>query len=322
MGTQDGAGSTHRTGIELSTFDQSTLKIIDAHHHFWDLENSGIHYPWLHNKEPEAFFLGDYTQLRQNYLPDDHLRNAGQHLIEKTVHVEAECSRDEQVAETQWLNELHAKTGLPNAIVAHAWFHTANAAAVLEEQASYSLVRGIRSKPVTRSSPEATLASHEGTMQDPAWVAGLKRLRQHNLSWDLRVPAWHLLEAAEILRQIPDTPVVLNHTGFPWNRSEDGLAMWRRGMRALAEHPTCFCKLSCLCLPDGPWNYDSNRALVLETIDLFGAERCMFASNFPVDGLRVDMNTMWRDYKRIVGDFSPADQQRLFYGSAAAFYRV
>lgn len=308
--------------IELSDPDKESIKIVDAHHHFWNLLDSAIHYPWLHNKEPEAFFLGDYAALWQNYLPADHLLNASEHSIERTVHVEAECSRDQQVAETKWLSDLHDQQGLPSAIVAHAWFHTENSAAVMEEQAAYQLVRGIRSKPVTRSTPTATLSSLEGTMQDPKWIAGLKRLRKHNFSWDLRVPTWHLLEAAEVLKQIPDTLVVLNHMGFPWDRSEAGLVMWRQGMQALAEHPNCYCKLSCLCVPDGPWDYESNRALVTEAIEIFGVERCMFASNFPVDGLRIDMNTMWHDYKRMANCFSRTEQERLFYGSAASFYRL
>ncbi len=298
------------------------LKIIDAHHHFWDLTKGPLYYPWLQDAEPEPFFLGENDGIKRDFLPPDYRRDAANHNIVQTVHVEAECSRDQQVAETEWLSALNASHGMPGAIVAHAWFHTPNAQEILERQAEFALVRGIRSKPVTRSNPNGSLPAVAGTMSDPDWLAGLKLLRRFNLSWDLRVPTWHLQEAAQVLEQIPDTPVVLNHTGFPWDRSADGLAMWRAGMVELAARDNCFCKLSCLCLPDGPWDYDSNRELVLETIELFGVERCMFASNFPVDGLRVNMDTLWRDYKRMTDDFSTAERERLFYGSAAQFYRL
>ena len=298
------------------------LPIIDAHHHLWDLGNGALHYPWLQDDDVEAFFLGDQEPLKRNYLPADYRRDSARHRVLHTVHVEAECDRRQQVEETRWLSALHAACGMPSAIVAHAWFHTDDAIDILAQQAAHSLVRGIRSKPVTRKSPTDLVPTGAGTMQDPKWLAGLGRLREFGLSWDLRVPTWHLEEAAQVVGAYPDLPVVLNHTGFPWDRSEAGLALWRRGMQALAAHPNCHCKLSCLCVLDGPWNYDANRAIVLETIDIFGVERCMFASNFPVDGLRIDFQTMFDDFKRMTREFAVAERQRLFFDNAAHFYRI
>ncbi|HEX5091811.1 MAG TPA: amidohydrolase family protein, partial [Burkholderiales bacterium] len=115
---------------------------------------------------------------------------------------------------------------------------------------------------------------------------------------------------------------VLNHAGFPWDRSEAGLDMWRRGMRALAASPHCYCKLSCLLLRDGPWEYESNRRVVLETIEMFGVERCMFASNFPVDGLRVSFGRMFDDYERMTRQLTAAERRALFHDNAARFYRL
>ncbi len=229
----------------------------------------------------------------------------------KTVHVEAECSREQQVEETEWLTALNAKHGMPHAIVGHAWFHTPNAAQILERQASFPLVRGIRSKPF-----------RDGMMREKAWLAGYALLERFKLSWDLRVKTWELEEAAVVVRAHPGIAVVLNHTGFPWDRSDAGLDLWRRGMRALAASPHCFCKLSCLCLPDGPWDYESNRRVVLEAIEIFGVGRCMFASNFPVDGLRVTFRRMFDDYKRVAEVFTPAERCRLFHDNATRFYRL
>lgn len=287
------------------------MPIVDAHHHLWDLSHGPLRYPWLQDPEPHEFFLGDYASLKRDYLPADYRRDAAGHDVVKTVHVEAECSREQQVAETEWLTALHARHGMPNAIVAHAWFHTPDAAGILERQASFPLVRGIRSKPF-----------REAMMQDKAWLAGYALLERFKLSWDLRVKTRELEQAAAVVRAHPDIPVVLNHTGFPWDRSEAGLEMWRRGMRALAASPHCHCKLSCLCLPHGPWDYESNRRVVLEAIDVFGAGRCMFASNFPVDGLRVTFRRMFDDFKRMTGGFAPAERRALFHDNAARFYRL
>jgi predicted TIM-barrel fold metal-dependent hydrolase len=299
--------------------------IVDAHQHFWALGGrSPLRYPWLEDPEPHEFFLGDYAAIRRDYLPDDYRRDAAGLAIAGTVHVEAECDRARQVAETAWLAELNRRHGLPSAIVAHAWFHTPDAADVLAVQARFPLVRGIRSKPVVAPAPEAAaaLAGAPGTMQDPAWLAGYARLAAHGLSWDLRVPAWHLEEAAAVARAHPAIPVVLNHAGLPWDRSPAGLAAWRRGLRALAAVNHVHCKISCLCLRDGPWREDENGPIVREVIEIFGVERCLFASNFPVDRLRIGFAAMFEAFARMVAPFSAADRRRLFHDNAARFYRL
>lgn len=299
-----------------------SLPVVDAHHHLWQLSGGALYYPWLQDLEPHEFFLGDYAALKRDYLPPDYRRDAAGHEVVKTVHVEAECSRDQQVDETKWLTELNARYGMPSAIVAHAWFHTPNAEEVLTRQSEFALVRGIRSKPVTSRRPGESVAGAPGSMQDPAWLAGFRLLRKFGLSWDLRVPTWHLEEAAQVVRAHPDIPAVLNHTGFPWDRSAAGLALWRRGMQALANCEHVFCKLSCLCLPAAPWDYEANRRVVLEAIAIFGIERCMFASNFPVDGLRVSYDRMFTDFKRMTAQFSPGERRALFHDNAARFYRL
>lgn len=124
-----------------------SLPIVDAHHHLWQLSGGPLYYPWLQDAEPHEFFLGDYASLKRDYLPPDYRRDAAGHDVVKTVHVEAESSREQQVAETRWLSELNTRYGVPNAIVAHAWFHTPNAEEILAQQKAFLLVRGIRSKP-------------------------------------------------------------------------------------------------------------------------------------------------------------------------------
>ncbi|MEZ5727765.1 MAG: amidohydrolase family protein [Burkholderiaceae bacterium] len=304
----------------MNTLPALETPILDAHQHFWALDESPPYYPWLQDSEPHAFFLGDYAALRHSYLPEHYRQDSAGFDVRGTVHVEAECDRSQQLAETEWLSALNARTGLPSAIVAHAWFHTPDAEAVLERQASFALVRGVRSKPVTRASPAEGPSFAPGSMQDPAWRAGFSRLRRYGLSWDLRVPAWHLEEAATIVAREPDIPVALNHTGFPWDRSPAGLAMWRRGMRALAAHEHVYCKLSCLCLPGGPWLEAENAPIVREAIDIFGIERCMFASNFPVDRVRIGFADMFTAFGRMVGDLAAGERRALFHDNAARFY--
>ena len=117
----------------------SDLPIVDAHHHLWQLSGGPLYYPWLQDPKPHEFFLGDYASLKRDYLPPDYRRDAAGHDVVKTVHVEAECRRDQQVAETRWLTEMNARHGMPHAIVAHAWFHLPGAEEILAQQEEYRL---------------------------------------------------------------------------------------------------------------------------------------------------------------------------------------
>jgi len=295
------------------------LPIVDAHHHLWDLDAN--RYPWL--AEPDdGFFLGDYSALKRNNLPADYRRESCEHNIVATVHCEAEWDRDDQVGETVWLEGIAAADDMPDAIVAHAWFDQANTEQVLAAQAAHPMVRGIRSKPRTGERPGTLAADAPGSMGDPRWRAGLKLLATYDLSYDLRVPLWHLPDAVEVVRLIPETAVVINHTGFPWDRSAEGMDLWRQAMRAMAAEANVVVKLSEFGLKDRPWDYDENRAIVLETIDMFGPGRCMFASNQPVAGLRIGFNDLYHAYKRMVADFSRAEQLALFRDTAARTYRL
>ncbi len=300
------------------------IPIIDAHHHFWDLAHPGLKWSWLTDEIENDFFLGNYEALRKTFLPPDYREVAARHNVIGTVHCEGHCDREFQVEESEWLVGLNEKFGLPNAIVAHAWLDRPDTEEVLARQAAVPMVRGIRSKPVTADTPRerAALRGKPGTMQDETWLSGLALFSKYGLSWDLRVPTWHIEEAAEVARAFPDLPINLNHMGFPWDRSAQGLEVWRRGMHALAACPNVVTKLSCLCLRDGPWIADENEPLVRETIDLFGVDRCMFASNFPVDGLRASYDHIYSSFKTWLADFPIEDQQKLLAGNAARFYRI
>lgn len=296
------------------------VTLIDAHHHLWDLKQNP--YPWLQEANEPHFFMGNYDALKKNYLWPDYEKDASGHNVIATVHCEAEWSRDDQVGETQWLTQMHQRIGHPSAIVAHAWFHTDNSEEILARQAAFPLVRGIRSKPVTAASPQTMQAKLSGSMQDPKWLKGFERLEKYKLSWDLRVPYWHLAEAAEVATSFPNTPIVLNHTGFPWDRSAEGLTAWRKAMETIAKCPNVWLKVSEFGLKDKPWNYEDNKAIVLEALSIFGVDRCMFASNFPVASLRIDYNTLVNAMASMVSGFSEKAQQDFFVNNAAKFYRL
>jgi predicted TIM-barrel fold metal-dependent hydrolase len=159
-------------------------------------------------------------------------------------------------------------------------------------------------------------------MGDPAWRRGYALLQKYGLSFDLQTPWWHLAEAAALARDFPHTRTILNHTGLPADRSPEGLAGWRVAMQTLAAEPNVALKISGLGQPGQPWTVAANGPIVRAAIAIFGVERCMFASNFPVDGLCADFDTIFSGFKTIVADLSPPEQTSLFHANALRFYRL
>jgi predicted TIM-barrel fold metal-dependent hydrolase len=296
-------------------------RILDAHHHFWDLSNG--RYPWLSSEVDQHFFLGNYEALRcRSFLPADYQKACSGYPVVGTIHIEAERDRNDQIGETQWLTELHRVAGLPSAIVGHVWFDQPECEERLIAHLESPLVRGIRSKLVTARSPHEMKPGTPGTMQDDRWLRGFSLLEKYELSWDLRVPYWHLHEAAEVARAFPGTAIVLNHTGFPWDRSLQGLAAWRTAMEAIASCSNVWLKVSELGLPNSPWTVDGNRQVVLEALQMFGVERYMFGSNWPVCTLRASYETIVDGLATILEGRSASDLDLFFYRNAVEFYRI
>ncbi|CAG9174065.1 amidohydrolase family protein [Cupriavidus pampae] len=302
------------------------IAIVDTHHHLWRLDEG--HYPWLQDRyDANAFFLGDYAMLQRDFDTEDYLahwRQVPGVTLAATVHVEAERDRAESLAETAWLHKAHQRAGFPNAVVAHADFLSPTLADDLRAQLAYQLVRGVRSKPRTAASIAAmdALRGQPGTLQDPRWRAGLQALAEHDLVYDLRVPYWHLEEAAEAIAEVPDLTVVVEHTGLPWDRSSEGLAHWRRGLAALSSLPRVFLKLSEFGLPHASWQRDSNIAVMREALALFGAEGCMFASNLPVSGLRAPLPEIVATVAVALEGLPETTARAVWHDNALRVYRI
>lgn len=295
--------------------------IVDSHHHLWDLRQ--IRYPWLGEEyDATKFILGEYYLLCRDYLPQDFRESWSGMPVVASVHIEAEGDRSQALAETRWVHEQAAQSGLPNAVVAHVDLLAPDADERLAEHAAYPLTRSIRFKPVTSRRPQDSVADQPGSLHDPRWPAALERLAKHGLAWDLRVPFWHLEEAAAVLRDFPGLPVVLQHTGLPWDRSEAGIAAWRRGMEALAARPNVHVRLSELGLRDRPWRLEDNLPVVRDAVAIFGWQRAMFGSNFPVAGLRISYPALVRAMAEALAHLDERAQQAIWCDNARAFYRM
>lgn len=297
------------------------MRIVDAHHHLWN--RSLFHYPWLATPVVSGL-VGDTARLCRNYLlPDFRADMAGLEVV-RSVHLQAEIAHELAVEETRWLQAVADSPdsgGFPHGIVAFADLSDPDVDRTLEAHAAFPNTRGIRHI-VNRHPNIAVSFTDRDYLNDDGWRRGFARLKSHGLSFDLQLYAGQMADGAAVAGTNPDTQIVLNHTGMPLDRDADGLAAWRKGMRRLAECPNVAVKISGLGMVDHRWSVESIRPFVLETIDIFGTGRCLFASNFPVDGLFSDYATLWRAFDTITADFSAAERTALFHDNAVRLYRL
>ena len=213
----------------------------------------------------------DVRTLKRNYMPPDYRRDAGKYEIAGTVFVETEWDPKDPLGEVAWVKALREKENLPSVLVAQAWLDRADAESVLAAHGQTDFVRGIRHKPKAASRPDLVEKGAPGSMGDPKWRAGFAQLAPNGLSFDLQTPWWHLYEAADLAQAFPETQIILNHTGLPSDRSEEGLAGWVKAMRALAGNSNAAVKISGLGRPDHPWTPEDNRWIVNSVGRITGA---------------------------------------------------
>lgn len=296
--------------------------IVDPHMHLWDLER--IRYPWLTPPLPVGI-TGDVSAIARTYRLDDYFRDVSAEgtalRVAKVVHVEAGAEPEDSLAETCWLQSIADARGFPQALVVHVELQSPQAAAQLAEHAGYRNVRGVRQILNWHSDPAKSYTPRD-LLQNAAWQRGFALLRRHGLSFDLQIYPAQMPDAARLASRHPDTPLVLNHAGMPVDRDAAGLEAWRSGMKALAQQPNVTVKISGLAMLDWRWTPESIRPFVLETLELFGVDRCMFASNFPVDRLFGPFARSYAAYERLLAGCSAAELRKLFAANAERVYRI
>ena len=294
--------------------------IVDPHHHLWDLER--FSYPWLSARPLPASVAGDVAPIAKSYLLDDYLADTAKQNVVKSVHVDAGFDPSQPVEETRWLQSIADQRGFPHGIVARAELHRPDVETTLASHCRFPNVRGIRHIVNWHPDPAKTYVTKPDFLTDPAWLRGFAQLKRYNLSFDLQLYPSQMADAAALAAAHGDTTIILNHAGMPVDRDPEALSLWRAGMRALGAQPNVWVKISGLGMVDWRWTEESIRAFVLETIEIFGPDRCMFASNFPVDKLYSSFDALYDAFKRIVSDFSVGERRKLFSDTALAVYRI
>ena len=312
------------------------MPIIDAHHHLWG-------------------------EARGRYLLEDFLADAGGgHDIRASVFIECDSFYRHggnplfhpvgEVEHVAAMAEQAAALGIPrvaDGIVGFAEL-TAGAAVrpVLEAmvEAGRGRFRGVRHIAAWHPDPAA-----RGSMAmpppmlllDPSFRRGFAQLAPLGLSFDAWMYHTQLAELRDLADAFPHTQIVLNHVGGaigigPYSgRRRHVIAAWGAALRELAHCPNVSLKIGGFGMrlfgfamhervtpPDSETLAQAWAPMVESCVEAFGAGRCMFESNFPVDKAGFGYTTLWNAFKRITEGWSTTERAALFYGNASRFYRI
>jgi L-fuconolactonase len=312
------------------------LPIVDPHHHLW-------------NHNGNTYFL---DQLLSD-LTSGHNVVATVFLQCFWAYRETGPAAMQPVGETEFVasvvaeaerRKTHAKVCA--GIVGHADFRLGvEVDAVLEAHiaAAAGRFRGIRQ--ITARHPRFLASMHVpppfGLMAEPAFRAGFALLAKYGLSYDAWLYHTQIGQLVELARAFPETPIVLNHVGGPLGvgpyrgKQEEVFAEWHAALLDLARCPNVFMKLGGLAMVVNGFDFHENvlppssgelanawRPYMEACIEAFGASRCMFESNFPVDKGMCGYRVLWNGFKRIAAGASADEKAALFHDTAARFYRL
>jgi len=302
---------------------KSSQRIVDAHIHWWDLDNN--YYPWLMDNQDEEGGLSGAGPIAHTYCARQYLEDAEGYDIRAVVHIEAQYDPTDSLGETRWLDSIAASgedEGLLAGLVGFANLAEDNCEQLLEGHAASPLMRSIRHMLNRIEDDPAKCWAAEDFTVNPAWIKNYGLLKKYGLGFDLMCFSNMMHRMADLAHKHPETMIYLEHAGMPHEFDEPGNERWRAGMKALAANDNVVMKISGLGTVIPEWNEEKIRPYVLETIDIIGVDRVMFASNFPTDKLFSSMDTIWQAFLSITSDFSQDERDKMFADNAIRHYRL
>jgi predicted TIM-barrel fold metal-dependent hydrolase len=334
------------------------LPIVDPHHHLWDRRN----YAAPGSGTPEHPFMTAIADARRYLLDELMADTGSGHNVRATVFVECGAFYKADgplemrvVGETEFVNGVAAMgaSGLygdfrPCAgIVSRADLTLGDGVKpVLEAhiRAGGGRFRGIRNSASFEEDKDVLGPLNRveaGLYLSDAFRKGFAHLAPLGLSFDAWLLEPQLPDVIGLARAFEGTTIVLDHVGTPLGRGRytgklaERFPIWRDNIRELAKSPNVVVKLGGLAMafcnfpsflaePRAPSaQLAAEWGPYIETcIEAFGAERCMFESNFPVDMGSCDYPTLWNAFKRIASGASAAEKTALFSGTATKVYRL
>lgn len=293
---------------------RDNFKIIDPHVHFWDL--SFGRNTWLCDRTSDL--LGPLAPINKTYLKENYVKDSEGFDIEKVIHVEAVATQFVK-EEVEWLETLYGQDAFLGGIVAGADLLGSNIEKLLQFYGNHRLVKGIRQILNWSENSKYTAGNRPDDLTNKLWIKNFGLLKKYNLSFDMQICPEQMADAVKLAHRYPDISIVIDHAGMP---IPEYRSLWESGVFNLSKYPNVFVKISGFGMFNHHWTKDSVVKYVEYVINCFGPERCMFASNFPVDKLYGSYRELINNHLRIVDDYFYQDKNKIFYETAKRFYKL
>jgi predicted TIM-barrel fold metal-dependent hydrolase len=290
----------------------SKPRFVDPHVHLWELATGW--YPHLDGDDEatEDHGVGDFSKLRgRDFTLGNYFDLARDYDVLKIIHITAAQTPPTWPDETRYMQDLFERHGFPNGIIGWTDFTrpVADVDKELAEHAESPNFRGVR--------------HHDGiNLRSDHSAKCFEAMQRRGLIYDVVVHEYDLPDAAKLAHRFEGMSWIVEHTGWPTATDPETFDTWRRGMDMMAACPNAAVKIGGLSMFMHRWTTDDFRPWIEAAIDAFGTDRCMFASNFPVDWLYSEFGTLMNAFSEITRQFSEEERNALFVTNAERWYRI
>jgi predicted TIM-barrel fold metal-dependent hydrolase len=291
--------------------------VIDTHHHIWMRKDI----PWLADP-PIPRMYGEYFGLRRDYPAEEWINDVAPEGVTKSVHVTAMWGNPRALDETRWLQSVADRHGFPHGIVCQAEMTDPDLDAKLKAQKQFPNLRGVRhqlhwdSHPLRQPNPTPDFCN------TPEFRRGFALLEKYGLHFELQVFAGQAKYAVELIKAFRNVPMILLHSGMLTDRAPIMIEQWRAALTAMAAFPNVHVKLSGLGMFNQGITLPQARQVIRDSIQIFGVDRTIYGSNFPLEKLHASYADFFAVYRKVLSEYSEADQRKVFNDNAVKFYRL
>jgi|APSaa5957512493_1039668.scaffolds.fasta_scaffold31089_2 predicted TIM-barrel fold metal-dependent hydrolase len=307
------------------------MEIWDPHFHLWDVSENTL----SGHDSSQLFAPNDNPVYSWDLYAQDMLsagsgfEHTGGAFIEAVSVCHVGVTGDEFTSacllETSWVSKQLLNSNNCCIIVSSAPLEDANAGKIIAQLAENPRVRGIRQ--ILNHEPSWPRNEQLGDLLcNPKWQDGYAELKKHSFSFDFQLNPHQFKDVVRLVEKHPEIPVIIGHLGSPTldDLTENNAVYWD-GLKAFSDLEKTFIKISMLSYIDENWEHNSLvQETVIRVIDLFGIDRCFFASNFPVEkyfGWNAD--SLYKAFVNLIDhQYSQKDQQKLFAENAKKAYRI
>jgi predicted TIM-barrel fold metal-dependent hydrolase len=295
--------------------------IVDSHHHtIWDYETN---YPWMSAPMRPMIFGDDWSAMKQEYRVEEFIADSASHNVTQSVHVQANFDMSRPADETEGLQGFADQHGFPHGIVAHADLTDPNVETTLASHRQYANTRGIRQQVYYHAENEYwRFVDQPGFCLSNAFRRGLAAIGAHDFAFDWQGFDSQFGDLAELAKAHSGQRFCLVHAGMLTSLDASTTNAWREALQQLVPLDNVFIKVSGLNTFTRQLDEPTMTYVTDTVLDMFGADRCFYGSNYPVERMWTPLADYTAVQKRIMADRSDQVNQKFFHDTAKAFYWI